>query len=123
MRVQIFTWEGPDGVKQYSVDAALEGIRRRPRPTVDIYLADAQEGLRRNYHSGELDNKHVAKADLAQPLIFITVPEKGRNANILIDGWHRLKKMVLLGRTEPLQAYILTPVETQCVEVGEIIYG
>jgi len=29
----------------------------------------------------------------------------------------------LLGRTEPLQAYILTPVETQCVEVGEIIYG
>ncbi len=124
-RVQIFIWESPEGEKKYSVDAAIELIAQRGlQPQCNISLEDAKEGLRRNYRSAELKNEHIAKADLNEPLIFITLwtPSEGRYTNVLIDGWHRAKKMVLLGRTEPLKAYILSPTETQCIEIAEIIY-
>lgn len=125
IRVQIFTWEGPEGERKYSVDAALELIRQRGlKPECNISLECAREGLRRNYRAQELKKEHIAKADLTQPLIFITLwsREEGRYTNVLIDGWHRAMKMHLPGREEPLKAYILSPTETQCVEVGELVY-
>jgi hypothetical protein len=124
-RVQIFTWTPRSGVeRKWSVDAALDLIETfRLKPNHAITLQEAEEGLRRNYFSGELEPRHIAKADLNIPIIFITLwddYEKGYR-NIVIDGWHRLKKMVLLGRTEPIQAYILGPEQSKAVEIREFI--
>ena len=125
IRVQIFCWEAEGRERRFSVDAALALIEQRGlKPECNISLECAREGLRRNYRVHELKKAHIAKADLTQPLIFITVWNKaeGRYTQVLIDGWHRAMKMHLLGREEPLKAYILSPTETQCVEVAEMVY-
>lgn len=126
IRVQVFTWEGRDGrERKFSVDAALQLIREQGlKPIADIDLECAREGLKRNYHSGDLKKEHIAKADFNQPLIFITLWDEVENGfrNILIDGWHRMMKMHLLERTEPLKAYVLSPEESERVEIAEIVY-
>jgi hypothetical protein len=123
-RVQIFTWTTRSGIeRKWSVDAALELITERGLKSHDLSLSDAEEGLRRNYFSAELDPRHVAKADLNSPVIFITLWDDLENdyRNVLIDGWHRLKKMVLLGRIEPIQAYILSPEQSEAIEIQEYL--
>lgn len=126
MRVQVFTWEGRDGKeRKFSVDAALALIRDlQLEPEYDISLECCREGLSRNYHVGELKKKHIAKADLTQPIIFVTLWDEAENGwrNILIDGWHRMMKMHLLGRTEPLKAYILSPEASEAIQIAEIVY-
>jgi hypothetical protein len=65
--------------------------------------------------------RHIARADLNQPVIFITVwsDENQREEHILIDGWHRFRKMVQLGRTEPLQAYVFSLEDSKLLELKE----
>jgi len=125
-RVQIFEWQPVSGgaVRKWSVDLAMTLIEQLGlKPNCEMSLADAQEGLRRNALANALDFKHVAKADLNQPIILITIWDDAENGyrNIIIDGWHRIKKMVLLGRTEPLQAYILSPAHSAEVEIEDYV--
>ena len=110
-RVQIYRWHGhTDGKERlYFVDRALEIIAESgAEPNAKISLECAQEGLSKNSEAHTLELRHIAKADLSQPVIFITIwnEENQRGENILIDGWHRFRKMVAMGRTEPLDAYV-----------------
>lgn len=121
-RIQVYRWYGhKDGKERlYFVDRALEVIEQSgDPPNASISLECAQEGLSKNAEAFTLDKRNIAKADLNQPVIFITVwsEENQREEHILIDGWHRFRKMVLLGRTEPLQAYVFGLEESKMLEI------
>jgi len=121
-RVQIYRWYGhKDGKERlYFVDAALEIIEKcGEEPNADISLECAREGLSKNAEAWKLELRHIAKADLNQPVIFITVwsKENQREEQILIDGWHRFRKMVAMGRTEPLKAYVFGLEESKQLEI------
>jgi len=121
-RCQIYRWYGHnDGQERvYFVDLALEFIEKSGRgPNASISLECAQEGLSNNAEAWKLELRNIAKADLNQPVIFITVwsEDNQREEHIMIDGWHRFRKMVAMGRTEPLQAYVFSMEDSKLLEV------
>ena len=121
-RVQIYRWQGHEDGKEriYFVDRALELIEQcGQEPNAVISLECDREGLSKNAEASTLEWRHITKADLKQPVIFITVwnEQNRREEHILIDGWHRFRKMVALGRTEPLQAYIFSLENSKLLEL------
>lgn len=90
-RVQIYRWWGhTDGKERiYFVDRALELIEQSgSRPNATISLECAQEGLSKNAEASTLELRHIAKADLNQPAIFITVWSEGKSARRThFDRW------------------------------------
>ena len=121
-RVQIYRWHpyNDDREKLFCVDAALEYIRQSGKaPNAQISLECAQEGLSRNAEAWKLEKRYIARADLNQPVIFITVwnEDNHREEHIMIDGWHRFRKMVAMGRTEPLSAYVFSLEDSKLLEI------
>ncbi|MBU6231562.1 hypothetical protein KGP36_02745 [Patescibacteria group bacterium] len=121
-RVQIYRWYGhKDGRERlYFVDRALELIEQSgDPPNASISLECARDGLSKNAEAFTLDKRNIAKADLNQPVIFITVwnEDNQREEHIMIDGWYRFCKMVMLGREEPLSAYVFGLEESKLLEI------
>ena len=121
-RIQVYRWHGhKDGRERvYYVDAALEYIEQSGKaPNAHISLECAQEGLRLNAEAWTLELRNIAKAVLSKPVIYITVwnEDNQREEHILIDGWHRLRKMVAMGITEPLDAYVFSLEDSKLLEI------
>ncbi len=119
-RIEVYTFVDEDGTR-----AAWNATLGR-----EIAEAEGNEKVRFNPADNGIDLEHIRQRypdldwehakgipffDLAKPLLF--VPWKGKA--VLIDGWHRLAKCVLLGGFD-LPALLLTQEQADRCRVEEI---
>jgi hypothetical protein len=110
-RIQVFYWKEPDGAEhRWSVDAAMQLImREKLLPEIEIRLQDATDCLYKNDDAKQFIAEVNEHHDCDEPVILITHYDRfeKQDSNILIDGWHRLAKMVKTNRMKPMTAYVL----------------
>ena len=104
MSGQVFVF----GRWEWDVDAALELVADG-RPTGRVPMA----ALAPLVGFMDVDFDHAAAADLSQPVLLAPFPDAD-GANMVIDGWHRVARALLLGVPD-LPAVRLTEAEGDAV--------
>jgi len=108
---QFFTYDLGDGrLWHFDVQRAAEVARAHPETLGLVAVADLLEHTSRN----EVDPEHVPHVDETIPLLAVTLDVDGSPFAILIDGNHRLRKLVALGVPDA-QVYWLDREQTQTV--------
>lgn len=115
---QAFTFEYPDGrVVTWSIDMAKEIIGNR-EPQTELSLYQACIALQRNSLSDEINLPYAMTTDLSKPIIAVVSPLEEQPEHVvlvIVDGWHRIARMVLEQREEPLRVHVLSrDEEMQC---------
>ena len=115
---QVFSFKDEEGWEwHWNASAGMRLVERTPRPPCAFYPSDhglTIEHLRKQYTG--LDESYALTTDLREPILFVPFPG---GTSILIDGWHRLAKTVLIG-IPFLLCYELTEAERDEILVMKI---
>lgn len=117
---QCFTFEYPGRPQiTWSIEVAKHIIGDR-HPATDISLAAARIALARNELAKEISDEWAMTRDLSEPLIAVESPWEAHPNQlvlVIIDGWHRLRKMDLTNHEQPLPVHVLLREEEEMCRI------
>ena len=115
---QVFSFKDDSGTEwHWNASAGMRLIEQAPRPPCAFHPSEhglTIEHLHKQYTG--LDESYALTTDLRQPILFVPFPG---GTSVLIDGWHRLAKTILIGAPF-LLCYELTEKERDEILVMKI---